>query len=64
MFRARPLSFALLISLVAGMVAAGQQAPTIGAEVAGRHIFGPPPPEAPEIQTRDAATGLTTVRAT
>ena len=64
MYRAR-IVFVLAVAVLATVdLAYAGQDPTIGAEVAGRHIFGPPPPEPPDIQTRDAATGLTTVRAT
>ena len=63
MSRVRPVLVSLALSFLTGVATAGQ-GPTVGAQAGGRHIFGPPPPIAPEVQTRDAATGLTTVRAT
>ncbi len=63
----RPLLLSLAIGLTAGAGAAAGQAPApavpAGIDGAGRHIFGPPPPASPAVQTRDEATTLTTVRA-
>ncbi len=63
MNRSRVVVFGLAAWLLAGGLAAAGQAPGSGAHVAGRQMFGPPPPVAPAVQTRDAATSLTTVRA-
>jgi len=62
----RSLFVSLAIGLSAASLAAAGQAPApapASITPSGRHIFGPPPPEAPGVQTRDEATGLTTVRA-
>ncbi len=62
MFRVRSVAALLALGLAWSAAAHAQSAPH-GPQVGGRTIFGPPPPVAPAVQTRDEATSLSTVRA-